>query len=296
MKNICLCLFYVCLPFGIIAQKHLQFDTCFYSNGGIKSIKYNLNERGRSAIRYFKLSDNSMDRNCPIIDTMYSNDFANSKDWTRYEGSIIIYGHHLASVFIEKDTKTTRNFDSCYKKIEGTYIYQFPDFGNLELTLVYTKDSLISVLFLNTIDLTKIGGKITDVYLRNRYSKGLKFKSGDIGNIFDCGKLGSIELIFDNHNILYKFCFYPKNNTENATEYTFYPTFFCKSVGHTINKRLNGIWYEYHPNGNIKNFGEYAEISIDNKVQNVKNGKWQYFDEHGKLILVEIWDNGKLLK
>ena len=299
MKNIYFCIFIAFLSFGAFAQKHLPNDTCFYSNGSIKYIKVNLFKASNyvePAILYYNESENILDRSHPIKDTLYSNGFAQRKDWTQLNGVTVINFYDGAYVLIEKENKTARSGDLCYSEMKGEYTYVFPKFDNLELTLVYTKDSLISVVRLFTIDTTKFNLPHKDVFVSNCYSKGLKFQDGDIGNMFDCGKLGTIELIFDNHNILSKFCFYPHNVAESATEYTFYPNFFCKSVAHTINKRLNGMWYEYHSNGNLKNFGQYAECTINNKIENVKIGKWQYFDDKGKLLLVETWDKGKLLK
>jgi antitoxin component YwqK of YwqJK toxin-antitoxin module len=57
---------------------------------------------------------------------------------------------------------------------------------------------------------------------------------------------------------------------------------------------------EFYPNGKIKTFGLYkTDINTDpaQPLQNggIETGKWKYYNESGKLIREELYDNGKLI-
>jgi antitoxin component YwqK of YwqJK toxin-antitoxin module len=57
---------------------------------------------------------------------------------------------------------------------------------------------------------------------------------------------------------------------------------------------------EFYPNGKIKTFGLYkSDINTDptQPLQNggIESGKWKYYNENGKLIKEELYDNGKLI-
>lgn len=76
----------------------------------------------------------------------------------------------------------------------------------------------------------------------------------------------------------------------------------------------NGIYREFHSNGNLKEEGNYVLIMLEREVNlidpetfeetksarkletSVKEGKWIYKDEHGKIVKEEYYEEGKLKK
>lgn len=52
-----------------------------------------------------------------------------------------------------------------------------------------------------------------------------------------------------------------------------------------------GMWQEFHSNGVIRLISNYKE---EIESREIKNGRWQYFDEKGNLIKEELWDNNVL--
>ncbi|KAA9339058.1 hypothetical protein F0P96_00005 [Hymenobacter busanensis] len=64
-----------------------------------------------------------------------------------------------------------------------------------------------------------------------------------------------------------------------------------------------GWWKAYHPNGKLKESGQYKENDSgnwDNLCErgycSVRVGRWTYFDEQGKQLYVEDWKDGAFVK
>jgi len=268
-------------------------DTTFYNQGVIKNIKYKIGERFESQIRYFKKSFNDLDKNQPLVDTIFSNGYAGKKDWIHYDGSIRLFLHKNSNVWIGKSTKYGYNKDDAFYKLKGSYDFLFRELGDLRLMLSYSDDTTITFLSLETIDTSRMGDHTKELFFLNRYNfpKGIKMNEGEFNYIYKCGNLGTVELIFSQNNLLNRFFFYPKNIENPATVYEFYDNFSCKIYGHYIGKTPVGKWYEYHENGNIKSIGDY-EI-FNNGFR--KNGLWQYFEKDGKLTKTENWINGQII-
>lgn len=64
-----------------------------------------------------------------------------------------------------------------------------------------------------------------------------------------------------------------------------------------------GSWIEYHKNGRIKCIGQYKENPTGDWTNfyergycNVRVGEWKYFDMNGKLINIEHYNDGVLVK
>ncbi|RTQ46309.1 hypothetical protein EJV47_22555 [Hymenobacter gummosus] len=64
-----------------------------------------------------------------------------------------------------------------------------------------------------------------------------------------------------------------------------------------------GWWKTYHPNGKLKESGQYKENDSgnwDNLCErgycSVKVGRWTYFDEQGNQLYVEDWKDGAFVK
>jgi hypothetical protein len=268
-------------------------DTAYYSPGVLKYIKYNIGERYSSEIKYFKNSKNSLDKNLPILDTVYNNDFAGKDRWTHYDGSTRIYLHKRSNIWIGKITKYGSNKDSAYLKINGLYHYLFRELGDLQLTLGYENDSGITYLSIQTYDTIRKGNSHKELFIINRYSsESVKFNPGEGNYIYNCGDLGVMELIFSNNNLLKNMTFYPKNKNQNAITYEFCDTFFCNKYYNSINKILCGEFYEYHQNGNLKSIGCYELYKESGHLSSRKTGLWQYFKSDGELLSKEKWQDG----
>jgi antitoxin component YwqK of YwqJK toxin-antitoxin module len=64
---------------------------------------------------------------------------------------------------------------------------------------------------------------------------------------------------------------------------------------------LVGEFKEYYENGKLKTFGHYTtDVNKDpsQPLQNggVENGEWKYYNEKGKLLKTETYDQGKLIR
>lgn len=60
-----------------------------------------------------------------------------------------------------------------------------------------------------------------------------------------------------------------------------------------------GIRTEYFPNGKIKYIGHYKENTTTNWADfkcGVRHGKWTFYNEAGKELYAEIWENDSLIK
>lgn len=81
-------------------------------------------------------------------------------------------------------------------------------------------------------------------------------------------------------------------------EMSFYPNGKIKEKG-TFSKRQffefrNKEFYEKWLEDKVRYIDNYAVV-LSERIK-VKNGKWEYFDEFGKLIKEEYWEEGKLKK
>lgn len=269
----------------LIKGQDEPIDTIFYENGDLLSIKYKKSGRyGYSAIRYFKNSFNILDKNRPIVDTIYNNNFANKKDWTHYNGSTRILLHDESYVWISKTTKYGNNKDSVFNLIRGGYEFLFRDLDDLQITIGYTKDTMILSLCIDIHDSIRQGNSFREHFYRSYYQNGAKFESGEGYHLYECGQHGTLELEFSTNNLLQKIYFYPKDKDKHATYYEFYDNFFCAKHGFLQGRLPVGEWHEYHTNGNIKSVGNY-EIQEKNGVkESIKSGKWKCFREDGSII------------
>ncbi len=70
--------------------------------------------------------------------------------------------------------------------------------------------------------------------------------------------------------------------------------------GEYLNDKKFGPNQEWHENGVLKSRGEYIEcIEYKGKragQDEVKHGKWEYFNHQGLLVLKEIWQNGEVIR
>ncbi len=257
-------------------------DTTFYDNGNFKSIKYKSDQRsGNATIRYFKNSFNELDKNLPILDTIFNNNYANKKNWTHYVGETRIFLHNRSNVWVVKNTKYGANNDSVFSTINGGYHFLFKDLHDLEIWIGYTKDTLVSLFETYIYDSSRYGYASKERFYFSRFQDGAKFEQGEGSHIYECGQYGTLELEFSANNLLQKIYFYPKNKDKYATYYELYDNFFCSKHGFLQGRLPVGEWYEYHTNGNIKSVGNYEVFEKDGVRDYRKTGNWKYFKEDG---------------
>jgi antitoxin component YwqK of YwqJK toxin-antitoxin module len=275
-------LLYLIFNFGLIYSQISNKDTTYYPLGNIKQVRYEKGERYSSEIRYFKNSQNPLDQNLPVIDTVFNNDYANKNKWTYYDGSVRIFLHGKSNIWIGKSTKYGSNKDSAYLRMKGVYHYLFPDLNSLRLTLSYNNDTNITFLSIEKYDFSRKGNFHKDQFIINRYDpqSGVRFNSSEESSLYNCGDLGVIEMFFDKTNLLKKMIFY-SDKKGNATVYEFYANFFCKKYYHLFNGVECGEFFEYFENGNVKSVGRYK---INNTFSSEKTGVWEYFNRDGKKI------------
>jgi len=295
MKVNILILSFFILRCNIFSQ---ELDTSFISEG-ITFIKIDNGERfSNPMIRYFKRSNNIIDQNKPIIDTIFIGVSSGINNWNVYDGPVRIFLHDKSNLWIGKYNKTGSRNDSVYMRIEGYYCYLFKDIFDLEIEISYNRDTNITFFSCSKYDTIKQAYTYTHLYYLNRFQgNGTKFSKGEGNHIYQCGNYGTLELNFSEKNLLESIRFF-SNSDSIITEYTFYDNFFCKSYGHFNNKlKPIGDWYEYYDNGNLKSIGSKMLDKNMNGVEiSIKNGKWYYFDISGNLIRNEHWIEGKLRK
>ncbi|OFY20768.1 MAG: hypothetical protein A2W98_05205 [Bacteroidetes bacterium GWF2_33_38] len=218
------------------------------------------------------------------------------RKWEHYKGDIRIFLHNLSNVWIGKTTKYGSKNDSVYKKITGAYCFLFKELDNLEISLSYNKDTNITSLSICIYDSIRQAFTFKELFFQSFYKNGTKFEEGEGINVFKCGALGTLELIFSSKNLLYQVYFYPQDASQSATYYEFYDTFFCKEYGLYLWRLPVGKQFEYHENGNIKSIGVY-EIYEKNSVRNSRKiGLWQYFDMEGTQIKTKNWEKGIIVE
>lgn len=241
MKKISYFIIFFFLLSCIKAQRY-PFDTTFFSKGEIKSVKYKWDERytAYGTIRYFKKSANKLDKNQPIVDTAYANNYGTKKDWTHYEGITRIILHDKSNLYIEKYTKYGYSKDSVYYKINGTYYYLFRELNDLQLEIGYQKDTSIDFFSLGRYDTTEQGKLPKEMFFFSRF-KTMKMDTMEAYYSYKCGKYGTVILDFYKSNLLKRFYFYPINLENPGTVYEFYNNFFCKKYGHYCTENLRFI-------------------------------------------------------
>lgn len=104
------------------------------------------------------------------------------------------------------------------------------------------------------------------------------------------------------------------NDTLQGTATDYYENGIVESIGNIVDGAKSGIWVSYYSDGIIKSEGKYTVINTDevneeglNKILQVffdnwitlnslevKDGKWKYFSENGKLLKEEFWEKGIL--
>ena len=293
-----------CIEGCLLAQKQ-PIDTVFYDDGLIHYIRYKDSYAGGDAsIKYFKKSNNPLDWNQPLRDTIYWNNKAQQK-WTWYGGTTAISFNRDACVVIDRRTKYGSNRDSVFYKMPGRYMYFFKEFDYLKIELFYGKDTLIGGINVGQTDTLHKWGYKQRYHSSAFNGTNFSTEGSKTGNLYQCGSSGMAELWFSNSNLLNGLTFYPSDTNKFATCYEFHDNFLCKAHGYkkyNINLHV-GEWMEYHRNGNLKSIGTYELIrsEIEDKyfkekfLESKKVGVWQYFSENGKLLKKETWDKGKLI-
>lgn len=294
------------IPIIVNAQKGPS-DSVFYSKGILKSVRYDVDYKFSYGVkRTFKKSENYLDANVPLIDTMFWRNYGKKKEWAHYLGPTRIFLNENSNVYINKSTKYGGKKDSVYNKIKGRYDFRFGDMGNLELTIGYNNDTLITEIFICKYDSIK-SNKIQDHYVTTRFDKA-KFSTG--WQTYTCENHGGIQLYFRSNNLLSSITFYPKDTLSLATHYEFYKSFLCKQYGKIDGNVKIGKWVEYHPNGNISAFGEYKDdetTSSDrySKDENqdtrqtlyyIKQGVWNFFNDNGLWVSEVFYEEGAIIK
>ena len=266
----------VLIKYNFLFPQFKVGDTLPHSNSINNCVKIKNGERFSSEIRYFKNSLNPLDQNKPLVDTIYNNSVANIENWKYYDGSIRIYLHNKSNLWIEKTTKNGSNKDPVFKKLNGTYYYLFKELENLQITISYTNDTNINFISLSILDTLKRGSFQKELYFLNRYKypNGIKLDTGEANYIYNCGKVGTLEMRFSKKNLLNKILFYPKNIKQPSTVYEFYENFFCKSYFHYYNNIPTGLCYKYYENGNIRQIENHS-----NTKNNIKS--FMYYKKDG---------------
>ena len=178
----------------------------------------------------------------------------------------------------------------------------FSNYQNNKLkynTLTFKGDNLSTIKFINSdsIEKTLILSSTTGFFNRITSYKTNRLKFGNQINFYPNGEIQSIYNVNDRmitnfisyhengqkymkgnfSNIKFAFHYFPETNEEGY--------YFINENGITKNKVDNKILNQNYSKNELS-IGEYF----------LKDGMWIYFDENGKFIKREFFDNGKLKK
>lgn len=178
--------------------------------------------------------------------------------------------------------------------IDGRYHFLFKDWYNIQIMLSYNSDSSLYNIMVSEYDTSIMAYSFKTSFLTASYEPSKKLANSNL--IVNCNDFGLLTFTFSDKNLIESVRFYPKNDNILPQEYIFYDNFFCKGYGTLSGTLRNGLWKEYHNNGNLSSLGYYESYSSLGKNRSVKTGDWSYWNENGDLIKKECWEAGKLIK
>ena len=279
----------------IIFSQNIALDTSFYSNGCIKSI----------------LFEQDIDITGYQVEVFYSNSHDLKKIGNRIADTI--YEHQPKWPIISK-------INFLNKKLIRICRNYLPDSSYIEKHL-YIKSSSPNVFSFSSYTIYFYREKISICYNFSKVSKPTSIYVSE-WNFSSHKKIKAINEIISNKSIelknqvilltknrklwienfdstmyLSKIVFQDSKGFWDGSYIEFNFNAMPKVFGYYMNKKRTGHWYDFYPNGNVKEKGQYSGIILDEigNAINLKNNNWYYYDELGNITKKEKWKNGKLI-